>query len=56
MSAQVEANINAETPRQGVASALIASSAPKRTVFSQFSLVGRVAMVTGGHRGIGVGA
>ncbi|KAF8879067.1 hypothetical protein BD779DRAFT_1168007 [Infundibulicybe gibba] len=37
----------------GVAAAL-ASSPPVRTALAQFSLSGRVALVTGGHRGIGL--
>ena len=37
----------------GVAAAL-ASATPTRTALSTFSLVGRVALVTGGHRGIGL--
>ncbi|KAF8879065.1 hypothetical protein BD779DRAFT_1676596 [Infundibulicybe gibba] len=37
----------------GVAAAL-ASSPPVRTALTQFSLSGRVAIVTGGHRGIGL--
>lgn len=42
------------TPQiQGVAAAL-ASAPPVRTALSQFSLVGRVALITGGHRGIGL--
>ncbi|KNZ81699.1 Sorbose reductase SOU1 [Termitomyces sp. J132] len=42
------------TPQiQGVAAAL-ASATPVRTALSQFSLINRVALVTGGHRGIGL--
>ncbi|KAG6896721.1 hypothetical protein C0992_006488 [Termitomyces sp. T32_za158] len=42
------------TPQiQGVAAAL-ASAPPVRTALSQFSLVNRVALITGGHRGIGL--
>ena len=41
------------SPPIGVAAALTAA-APTRTAFSTFSLVGRVALVTGGHRGIGL--
>lgn len=43
------------TPSQlvGVAAAL-ASQPPTRTVFAQFSLAGKVALVTGGGRGIGL--
>ncbi|KAJ7095997.1 hypothetical protein C8R43DRAFT_1081840 [Mycena crocata] len=37
----------------GVAAALVNAS-PLRTVLALFSLVGRVALVTGGHRGIGL--
>jgi len=37
----------------GVAAAL-ASETPTRTAFSQFSLIHHVALVTGGHRGIGL--
>ncbi|KAG6902163.1 hypothetical protein C0995_003637 [Termitomyces sp. Mi166 len=44
----------ATTPQvQGVAAAL-ASVPPVRTALSQFSLVNRVALITGGHRGIGL--
>ncbi|KAF8879066.1 hypothetical protein BD779DRAFT_1474527 [Infundibulicybe gibba] len=45
-------NNNSTTP-VGVAAAL-ASSPPVRTALTQFSLSGRVALVTGGHRGIGL--
>ncbi|KAG6812456.1 hypothetical protein H0H92_002721 [Tricholoma furcatifolium] len=38
---------------QGVAAAL-ASETPTRTALSQFNLVNKVAVVTGGHRGIGL--
>ena len=41
------------SPPIGVAAAL-ASATPTRTAFIAFSLVGRVALVTGGHRGIGL--
>jgi NAD(P)-dependent dehydrogenase (short-subunit alcohol dehydrogenase family) len=41
------------SPSIGVAAAL-ASATPTRTALSTFSLVGRVALVTGGHRGIGL--
>ncbi|KAJ7895245.1 hypothetical protein B0H14DRAFT_3081264 [Mycena olivaceomarginata] len=40
-------------PRAGVDAAL-AGSAPTRTALSLFSLADRVALVTGGHRGIGL--
>lgn len=40
-------------PLVGVAAAL-ASTTPIRTALSQFSLAHRVAVVTGGHRGIGL--
>ena len=40
-------------PPIGVAAAL-ASATPTRTALSTFSLVGRVALVTGGRRGIGL--
>ena len=41
------------SPPIGVAAAL-ASATPTRTTLSIFSLVGRVALVTGGQRGIGL--
>ena len=41
------------SPPIGVAAAL-ASATPTRSALSTFSLVGRVALVTGGHRGIGL--
>jgi NAD(P)-dependent dehydrogenase (short-subunit alcohol dehydrogenase family) len=41
------------SPPIGVAAAL-ASATPTRTALNTFSLVGRVALVTGGHRGIGL--
>lgn len=41
------------SPPVGVAAAL-ASATPTRTTLSTFSLVGRVALVTGGQRGIGL--
>lgn len=41
------------SPPIGVAAAL-ASATPARTALSTFSLVGRVALVTGGHRGTGL--
>ena len=41
------------SPPIGVAAAL-ASATPTRTTLSTFSLVGRVALVTGGQRGIGL--
>ncbi|KAH7323418.1 hypothetical protein B0J17DRAFT_582234 [Rhizoctonia solani] len=48
----------AETPLVGVAAALRAASdssfAPKKTLFNEFSLIGRVAVVTGGNRGLGL--
>jgi len=37
----------------GVAAAL-SGDEPRRTIFADFALVGRVAVVTGGHRGIGL--
>ncbi len=42
-----------QPPLVGLAAAL-ASQPPTRTVFAQFSLVDRVALVTGGGRGIGL--
>ncbi|CAE6516896.1 unnamed protein product [Rhizoctonia solani] len=46
------------TPLVGVAAALQASSdpsfTPKKTLFDEFSLQGRVGVVTGGNRGIGL--
>ncbi|KAF8879064.1 sorbose reductase sou1 [Infundibulicybe gibba] len=44
---------NRNTAPIGVAAAL-ASGPPVRTALTQFSLSGRVALVTGGHRGIGL--
>lgn len=42
-------------PCVGVAAALAPrSSTPTRTVFSQFTLLNRVALITGGHRGLGL--
>ncbi|TFK61365.1 NAD(P)-binding protein [Pluteus cervinus] len=41
------------TPLVGVAAAL-AGSHPAETALSQFALPGRVALITGGHRGIGL--
>ena len=41
------------SPPIGVAAAL-ASATPTRTTYSTFALVGRVALVTGGQRGIGL--
>lgn len=46
------------TPLVGVAAALKAASdpsyTPKKTIFDEFSLNGRVAIVTGGNRGLGL--
>jgi len=41
------------TPPVGVAAAL-SGAAPRRTIFAELTLAGRVAVVTGGHRGIGL--
>lgn len=41
-------------PIIGVAAALASDATPTRTALNTFSLVGRVALVTGGQRGIGL--
>ncbi|KAG6822715.1 hypothetical protein H0H93_005017, partial [Arthromyces matolae] len=45
--------MTSNAPLQGVAAAFT-SSVPIRTALTQFSLVNHVALVTGGHRGIGL--
>lgn len=48
-----ERSIRTMAPRDGVDAAL-AGTSPTRTALSLFSLADRVALVTGGHRGIGL--